>query len=410
MQRILWIACLPLLLGALLAAPPQIAQGQASHVPFVSGEVIVKLRPGVSPRALAVSSGLSSAPRKIDRIPGEAIYRFKLTDGTSPADKAAALDANPLVLDAEPNYLGQVPEARQRSSWAVGQGAGDYLGQWAPAQIGLSEAHAQSRGAGVTVAILDTGVDLAHPALAGRLVPGYDFVAMDDTPQEEEGDGPGSAFGHGTHVAGLVALSAPEASIMPLRTLGPEGTGDLWSQMLALSYAAASGADVINLSFSFGERSKIFDDMVAELSCTTAGYADCRSAQRPGAIIVTAAGNSGANVREWPGASAAPGMVTVGASTELDTLADFSTYGAWVPLAAPGENIVSCVPYGGYAAWSGTSMATPLVSGVAALVRSSASGLRPAEVARRLVLSADTLEGPVRLRLDAATAVKGRLP
>lgn len=130
---------------------------------------------------------------------------------------------------AEPNYIGATPEGRQDYIWATGATVGGYAAQWAPEAMQLARAQRVTRGAGVTVAVLDTGVDLAHPALAGRLVPGYDFVDFDSDPSEVGVYGIDRGFGHGTHVAGLVALAAPDAKIMPVRVLDPSGRGNAWS-------------------------------------------------------------------------------------------------------------------------------------------------------------------------------------
>jgi hypothetical protein len=113
------------------------------------------------------------------------------------------------------------------------------------------------------VAVLDTGVDRLHPALAGHLAAGYDFVDGDADPSEQRMPGMEQAYGHGTHVAGLVALAAPEATILPLRTLTADGVGTVWTQVQALRYAAEQGADVINLSFSMGVRSETLADVLA---------------------------------------------------------------------------------------------------------------------------------------------------
>lgn len=272
----------------------------------------------------------------------------------------------------------------------------------------LSAAHGITRGAGVTVAILDTGVDPEHPALKERLDGGYDFVDGDSDPRELGSPDADAGFGHGTHVAGLVALVAPDARILPLRTLAPDGSGDLWTQIVALNYAVERGALVVNMSFSFGERSRIFDDFLGSVTCTASGGQACRQGRLRGAVAVAAAGNSGAAAREFPGASTVPGAIGVAASNQADTLAPFSTFGPWLAVAAPGEAIVSTVPGGGYAAWSGTSMAAPLVAGTAALVRSVEPLLGPAEVVRRIVDSATPIDARVRRRVDAGNAVGAR--
>lgn len=402
------LAILPVLLAALLLTTMP-AAARESHLMsrYYADEVIVKIRPNVDPKAFAAANGLQLGRENTNKLPGQPIYRFQIADGNTPDKKAAVLAGNPAVIYAEPNAVGQVPEAVRRSSWVVGFDASMYTAQWAPERINLPKAHTVSKGAGVTVAILDTGIDLNHPAFTGRLATGYDFVSNDATPQEEgvAGDDSSSAFGHGTHVAGLVHLAAPEAQIMPLRTLRPDGSGDLWTQIVALRYAVDQGATVINLSFSFGERSKLFDDMVAQVSCSATGYAGCRSTSQSGAIVVAAAGNTGEQAREWPGASSVPGLISVAASTERDTLADFSTYGGWITLAAPGERIISTIPGGSYAAWSGTSMATPLVSGVTALVRATNPDSRADDIIRRVVGGSVVIDSTVKRRLDAAAAL-----
>jgi subtilisin family serine protease len=406
MRKNMLLLGLALLLITLWQGPKSAAAEAQDHRPsYRSSEVIVRLRPSVNPQAFAASAGLRLGEQKNNQLPGQPIYRFEIADGSSPSDKAAGLAARSAVIYAEPDYIGQVPEATGRSSWVVGSGVKVYASQWAVERISLPAAQAINTGAGVTVAILDTGADLTHPALVDRLAPGYDFISNDDTPQEE-GDATSGAFGHGTHVAGIVAITAPDARIMPLRTLNPDGSGDLWTQMQALRFAVDHGASVINLSFSFGERSQIFDDVVAEVSCSAAGETICHNQHTPGAVVVAAAGNTGARAREWPGASAVPGIIGVAASTDQDILADFSTYGGQIIVAAPGENITSSVPGGSYATWSGTSMAAPFVSGVAALVRSSHPDLTPISVIRQIASSSDPIKAPVHGRLNAAAALK----
>jgi subtilisin family serine protease len=371
----------------------------------VPNEVLVKLNPAADVRALAAAYHLKASQAAGGLLAQQPIYRLQIDDGTPPEDEADLLGRDRRVVYAEPDYIGELPEARQRSSWVVGNSVGDYADQWAPAALRLPEAHAITGGAGVTVAILDTGVDLGHPALAGRLVPGYDFVDGDADPSEVMDPYDADAYGHGTHVAGLVALAAPDAKIMPLRTLDSDGIGTIWMQAQALRYAIDHGANVINLSYSFGHHSDLLDDILAQVTCTVAIDINCRLRMRPGALVAAAAGNSGVIVREYPAADLVPGVLAVAASTEANTLAPFSTYGSWVPVAAPGDRIVSSVPGGRYAAWSGTSMATPLAAGVAALARAAYPTLRPVEVQGRITTTAAALNGPIRRRVDAAAVL-----
>jgi subtilisin family serine protease len=399
-----------LLLCGLWPAAPLMAQGREQH-DYVRGEVLLRLAPGADIRAVARRHRLKAPTSDAEQLDRRPIYRLGIEDNTTPSDKGAELAGDARVLYAEPNYLGQAPEARQRSSWAVGEGDGAsvYQAQWAPEKLRLREAHAVTRGAGVTIAILDTGADLAHPALSGHLAEGYDFVDDDADPSEVGAAGVDIAFGHGTHVAGLLALAAPDARLLPLRTLGPDGVGTIWNQARALRFAVEQGAAVINLSWSFPERSRLLDDVLAEVTCTSDGGAACRGRRQPGAVVVAAAGNSGESAPEYPAASNLPGVMAVAASTQEDTIAPFSTYGAWVSLAAPGDRIVSSVPGGAYASWSGTSMATPLAASVVALLRVARPANRPSEIVTRLVTDGTRISGPVQRRIDAAT-VAGRRP
>src|SRR5205085_8027847 len=124
-------------------------------------------------------------------------------------------------LIAEGNAVHGTPEARKNAVWAIGS-AQAFAQQWAPTALRIAEAQRFSTGAGIRIAVLDTGVDATHPLLAGHLLPGYDFVD-DDADPSEEGTVGDAGFGHGTHVAGLIAMVAPSVQIMPLRVLDKNG-------------------------------------------------------------------------------------------------------------------------------------------------------------------------------------------
>src|SRR5215813_13718888 len=142
--------------------------------------------------------------------------------------------------------------------------------------IRLARAHQVNRGTGpngpIKVAILDTGIDTNHPALQGHLLPGRDFVDDDNDPTEV-GSPQVGPYGHGTHVAGLIALVAPEAKIIPVRVLDPRGLGNIWVLAEALTYAVDpdgnpnthDGADVINLSLSTLRHTHLLSSVLAKV-------------------------------------------------------------------------------------------------------------------------------------------------
>jgi subtilisin family serine protease len=277
-----------------------------------------------------------------------------------------------------------------------------YLDQPASSIVRTSEAQNRFHvsGAGV-VAIVDTGVDPLHPALAPVLLPGYDFV-HNMNGADEKGDldhstaavldgGGGSptyvspwaaavvnpagavalntsqyaAFGHGTMVAGIVHLVAPTAKILPLKAFSSDGTGYASNIIRAIYFATAHGSKVVSMSFSFGSSSSAMYDAI--------NYANSK-----GVICVAAAGNEGEQIKVYP---ASFGQVMGVASTSnSDVLSSFSNYGSQVEwVAAPGENIISTYPFDVYASSSGTSFSTPFVAGTAALLANVNGGMNQSQ-------------------------------
>ncbi len=415
LRSVALIVLIVAVLGSGGTAAAEEAEAQHEYLP---NEVLVKLYDADDLKAVAAAHGLNSAP--IAQFGARSIYRLAITDGSSPVKKATALTNDGRVQYAEPNYLGQTPEGRQRYSWTVGDDAGQYAEQWAPETMRLAEAHVVTRGADVTVAILDTGVDATHPVLQGKLRPGRDFVDLDDDPSEVGIAGEDVAYGHGTHVAGLVALAAPEATIMPIRVLDRNGTGNIWVLAEALKYAidpdgkpnTDDGADVINLSLSTTRRTNLLAEIVGAVTCNEIsgeGEEDgegeeCKATGSLGVVVVAAAGNQGSSTPEYPAGEGVAGSLAVGASTEDDQPASFSNRGTWVDVLAPGTNIVSSVPGGGYGVWSGTSMAAPLTAGEAALVRARYPDLTAPEVADHVGARSRSI-GDGRYRIDVAAAL-----
>ncbi|NOK60036.1 MAG: hypothetical protein GFH27_549291n229 [Chloroflexi bacterium AL-W] len=253
------------LLSISLMMPAVTIQAQDDSDGFVPNEVLVQLTPTTN-LATVINQVSGLAPIPLDQFGTRPIYLLQITDGTSPEDKAESLRIIVGVIAAEPNYTGQTPEGRQRSSWFQGD-RGGYTSQWAPTTLRLPEAHNQTRGGGMIVAVLDTGVDTDHPELQGKLVPGFDFVDFDNDPNEIGSQNQNIAYGHGTHVAGVIALVAPESQIMPVRVLDADGVGNVWVLLEGLKYAVNNGADVINLSLSFKRNSNILEEIVGEIAC-----------------------------------------------------------------------------------------------------------------------------------------------
>ena len=266
----------------------------------------------------------------------------------------------------------------------------------------------------VIVAVLDTGIDLNHPAFEGRLVQGYDFVDNDNNPSEE-GSPELGPYGHGTHVAGLIAMVAPDAKIMPIRVLGIDGRGNFYTLSKAIKFALDNGADVINLSLSTPSPSKLISDVFySDLDGETDPIGSM-----PGAVVVAAAGNSGTSVREYPAAvdtedvSNLPRrsrcVLSVAASNGADILSVFSTRGLWVSVMSPGERIVSAVPNNRYGMWAGTSMASPIVAGEVALVRAANPAAAPKDIVTHIKDHSIVFPGQQN-RIDAGQAVTNPVP
>ncbi len=272
-----------------------------------------------------------------------------------------------------------------------------YKHQWHLDQIGMPTAWTMSRGSGVVVAVIDTGVlsrdyrrfrrapDLAKT----KFVPGRDFVDGDASPDDEHG--------HGTHVAGTIAQStnngvgvagvAPAAAIMPIRVLDKRGAGRWGAIAAGIRWAADHGANVINMSLGGGMPSK------------TVGRA-IDYAHRKGVVIVAAAGNASTPRVGYPASH--PHVISVGAVRYDEQLSFYSSYGRGLDLVAPGGDLRvdqngDGMPDGvlqntmvrgdpgkhDYLAWQGTSMASPHVAGVAALIE--ASGVRNPDTVEALL-------------------------
>jgi thermitase len=247
-----------------------------------------------------------------------------------------------------------------------------------------------SKGTGIKVAILDTGIDLSHPDIASKVVGQKIFVtsSIDDR------------FGHGTHVAGILAANTnngqgvagvcPDCQLLIGKAMDDNGLGDTSVISQAITWAADSGAKVINLSEG--------GDVLTQTQQDAVNYALSK-----GAVVVAAAGNNGSNQKFYPAAMSQ--VVSVGAVDNNDQLTSFSNFGTWVSVAAPGQDIYSTLPTKNYAMQnietlklnydylSGTSMAAPIVSGIAALVWASPYGTSNTAVIQRIETTVDKIAG-----------------
>ncbi len=283
-----------------------------------------------------------------------------------------------------------MPGAPAARSDTTSTSAGDPLAeqQWSDSVVPYSPTWNCGRGSGVEIAVLDTGVDSGHPEFSDHITPGA--TALNGSASVSPGGGGYDPNGHGTHVAGIAAASAdngvgiagvaPRATIIPVRVLDAYGSG--WNSDVAagITWAVDAGADVINLSLGAPSESQAVANAIT--------YATAN-----GVVVVAAAGNGGIN-----GASNYPAAdnrtLAVGSIDQTRHISSFSTRGTYVDLAAPGSLILSTAPGDSYATMSGTSMATPFVAGVVALVISGRGSMAPTAMAGLLESTADDAGTP----------------
>lgn len=346
---------------------------------FDPREMVVRLAPGADVERLNVYYGTWT----IGSLEAERVYLLNCPEGKTVTELAPLMAGNPGVELVEPNYRLQAPEAEGRRSGSIafadnGRGAEVVTDQSALLRIRAAQAQAFGRGRGVTVAVLDTGVDAAHPLLVGRLAPGgADFVDGDgdpaDAPDGVDSDLDGQAdeaVGHGTAVAGLVLSVAPEATVLPIRVLDSDGVGTTFGVARGIDLARRRDADVLNMSFGMGRLSRLVVELLDE-------------AHERGGTLIASAGNR--NVGAPPQFPAGhPGVLGVAATDSLDRKADFSNFGPWISVSAPGVGLVTPAPGASFAVWSGTSFAAALVSGEAALLLSTSEPGREPQLPRAI--------------------------
>ncbi len=373
---------------------------------YVSGRVVVKFTKNVAPDKILnftaktnLSLGEIKTEKVFESVKNNGLNNIYFINYSAPADPeyvASAFAKNKFVEWAEPDYYGDLAGFVPNDSL--------YSEQWYLKKIDMENAWEIEQGADdLVVAVVDNGLSVQHPELLGHLwqnpneiadgvdndgngliddIYGWDF-GNNDNGIEHDGDSY-----HGTQVAGLIGAATNNnvgiASVgFNLKIMGLKIT-DLQSYTevimsagyRAIVYAADNGADVINCSWG--------NYQFSHLGAEAVDYAI-----EHGAVVVAAAGNDGENEIFYPAKYG--GALSVGATDSTDAKWDASNFGYYVDLMAPGENIISLSGENGYATASGTSLATPLVSGTAALVKNHFPDLSPAQVAERIRVSADDI-------------------
>lgn len=352
-----------ILLAGLLAMAGQAGTAVAGeNAPFVPGEVLAHLQPGANPDLLAASLGTVV----LDRIASRNIVRFAVPTGVDEQQFASDLEGNPLVQDAELNYIADEtdPTGGTQSIFILEREA-RFFSQASMTVVGTPVGQSIGLGWGITVAIIDSGVDTTHPFLRTRIAAGgLDLVDRGTAPLDDgdgldnDGDTLIDEFvGHGTMVAGIVALVAPEARLLPIRVLDSDGSSTVFRLIDGIYAATDRGADILNISLGTPGQSELL--MEAVLEATAAGR-----------LVICSAGNDGTDgITVYPAGLGVNGVIGVAATRNNDTVAPFTNFG-WVTMAAPGDPVVGPVPGGAYGRASGTSFSAPIVSGAAAILRS----------------------------------------
>jgi len=353
---------------------------------YVSDQVLVKFKPSVTEemREAAIASYQSTT---LKRISGIDVYHLQIPEDVSVEEMLYLLEQNPDVEYAEPNYLRRIAQVTPNDQFFVNQYAlynpGGVFGPPSSPQSGTNRADIKAREGweetwgsdSVIIAILDTGADFNHPDLDDKLFSnGYDFINDDPDPIDDHG--------HGTIVAGIAAAEtnngegiagvAWNCKILPIKIVDNTGWSDVSTEIDGINWAILNGADVINLSLGGPGVSQSEQDAI-------------RAAYNNGVVVVAAAGNDGV-ATYYP--AAYPECMAVAATNSSDERVTFlntatdplpweSNYGSEIDVAAPGDWVLSLYPtslttppFLPYTWASGTSLSTPHVAGLAALIRS----------------------------------------
>jgi thermitase len=359
---LIWAAALLGISSTARAEQPGVAVDESpSGAPYAAGELIVTYEEAASYAAVETLDEEAGAEveEKLPEIDARLFEFPEVKEDPSRSSRErdlerikADLAQDPAVESVEYNHLLELAYAPDDPRFG---------GQWGLKVPGFDSAWDHARGAGVDVAVVDTGAAVRHPDLRRKVTRRWDFVNRDRTVRD--------LSGHGTHVAGIVAArtgngegvagGCPSCDLFVAKVFDGKNTGTVARYAKGIVWGAKKGAEVINLSLVHPEPSTVERDAI--------DYARSR-----GAVVVAAAGNGDTSAPSYPAAYDRE-VVAVAATNKLDGRAPFSNHGKWVDVAAPGVEILSTGP-GGYATKSGTSMAAPHVSALAALLASQGKG------------------------------------
>jgi len=344
--------------------------------PFAPDQLVCKLRPGISIET--INSEYRTTVHRY--VPSTGCWLLRTPPGADAESLAVAINSDQHVTFCDPNYYLSAPEGLQRSSPFVDQQVtGEFEEQAASSTLLLPTVHTLSTGSDVRVALIDGGVNFDHPIFepsgknTGKLVARYDYIDGDSLPFDEPG---GSCSGHGTLIAGVIHLVAPDAEIYVYRVLDTTGVGDGYSVAEAVLQAAEDGCEVVNLSLGMTGLNPALDEALKVL-------------RQHSITVVASAGNDSTDASiAFPFPANRGYCHAVAALDSVNKKADFSNYGPKVDLCAPGEWIYGPFLDTTYAWWDGTSFAAPFVTGTVALLRSLDPSISLAGVDTALMRSA----------------------
>ncbi len=318
-------------------------------------ELVCKMQPGSDIDVINTTYGTTIK----NQLQETHCYLLRVQSGADAESLAVVINARPDVIYCRPNFYLAAPEPYQRSQPFLDLTAvGDFELQMAAVTLDLAAVQEITVGTDEKIAVIDGGVDFEFPLFgigSGEVMSGWDYVDNDPVAFDEPG---GACSGHGTFVAGILRLVAPEATIISYRVLDTTGEGDGYNIAAAVVQAVNDSCCAINLSLGMVGDNDALDDAL-------------QFAKENDVMVVAAAGNdSSGNNLIFPFPASRTNSIAVAALDSMNLKADFSNYGEKVDICAPGTGIYAPCTDNLYGWWDGTSFATPFISGLVALMHS----------------------------------------